>query len=769
MSSPKVSVLLPSLNVYPYIRMCMESVINQTLNEIEIICIDASSTDGTWEILREYAESDPRIKLIRSDRKSYGYQMNLGLEAAAGEYVGIVETDDYIDTRMYERLYTAAKKAGYPEVVKSGYISLQEHEVGDEYVEKYICSAESDSVFNVQDHYEILSAHPSIWSCIYKNSFLEEKQIHFMEEQGAGWVDNPFLFRTLCEAESICWVKEALYIYREERPGSSFFIKDCSIPIKRISDIKTYLDNKWPDDRDLQRVLYKRAVYYLSVIENNPSLTEGDISSAKEMLKRFDRSAVSDMEEKARDLHKRFFDYNPKIPQLKNLLTWFRLKLRGGIKCLRDNGFIYTIRRFFIKLYRFFYKKINKNQVEENIKPTDPRNLFSYPKNKLRVLFVASDNNHTSGAFISMTILNRILREKFNVETFVVLPMPGHGEKLLRENNINYCMIPSSDWVIPLSREKDTGLHKEIIAKKQKNEKAITDIIDLINKYDFDLVHINTTYSYVGAIAALRTGIPFVWHLREFLEEDQGNTLWDRNIGNSLINKADRVIAISDSIYQKYSGIIDEQRLVKIYNGIDADRFYLPDKEILLEKNVSFIMVGGFQKHKGQEEFADACVKLKKSGYNNFSVSFIGEGDQKVKERVRKIIEENGLKKFTSFFGYQHDVESFLKKTDILFVCARSEAFGRTTVEAMLAGNLVIGANTAGTKELIRDGETGFLYSLGNTDDLCEKMIYVINHREQSQRIASQGRAFMHNNMTAEINAEKVYNLYGEILNNGRN
>ncbi len=764
MSSPIVSVLLPSLNVCPYIRMCLDSVINQTLNEIEIICIDAGSTDGTWETLKEYAETDPRIKLLSSDRKSYGYQMNLGLEAAAGEYIGIVETDDYIDTHMYERLYIAAKKSGYPEVVKAGYISLQEHEVGDEYVEKYICSAKSNSVFKVQEHYEILSAHPSIWSCIYKKSFLEGKQIRFMEEEGAGWVDNPFLFRSLCEAKRICWVKEALYIYREERPGSSFFIKDCSIPIRRINEIKTYLDDKWPDDRELQRVLYKRAVYYLGVIENNPNLTEKDILSAKEMLKRFDHSAVSDIEEKAKNQHEKFFEK----ATLRKILSKFRLKLNGGIKCLRDNGFIYTVKRFFIKTYRFFYKRINKKQLSENIKPADHHTLFSSPKTHLRVLFIASDNNHTSGAFISMTILNRILREKYNVETFVVLPNPGHGEKLLKENGIDFCMIQSQDWVIPLSRERDDALQNEISKKKRENEKAIVEIMQLIKECDFDLIHVNTTYSYVGAIAALRTGIPLVWHLREFLEEDQGNTLWDRNIGNSIINKADKVVAISDSIYQKYSGIIDEHRLVKIYNGIDADRFYLPHKEILVDDIVSFVMVGGFQEHKGQEEFANACVKLKKSGYNNFSVSFVGEGDQRVKERVREIITENGLKKCTSFLGYQHDVELFLKKTDIMFVCARSEAFGRTTVEAMLTGNLVIGANTAGTKELIRDGETGFLYSLGNTDDLCEKMIYAITHREQSRKIASNGREFMFRNMTAEINADKIYNLYKEILDNGR-
>ena len=82
---PVVSILMPSLNVVKYISECMESVIRQTLKDIEIICIDAGSTDGTFEKLVEYTEKDNRIRIIKSDRKSYGYQMNLGIDAAKGE------------------------------------------------------------------------------------------------------------------------------------------------------------------------------------------------------------------------------------------------------------------------------------------------------------------------------------------------------------------------------------------------------------------------------------------------------------------------------------------------------------------------------------------------------------------------------------------------------------------------------------------------------------------------------------------------------------
>ncbi|MCR2065245.1 glycosyltransferase family 2 protein, partial [Campylobacter helveticus] len=93
--SVKVSVIIPSLNSINYYDECIKSVINQSLKEIEIICVDANSTDGTLELIKKYQAQDERIKLIISDKKSYGYQMNLGIAAASGEYVGIVESDDY--------------------------------------------------------------------------------------------------------------------------------------------------------------------------------------------------------------------------------------------------------------------------------------------------------------------------------------------------------------------------------------------------------------------------------------------------------------------------------------------------------------------------------------------------------------------------------------------------------------------------------------------------------------------------------------------------
>ena len=130
---PKISILLPSYNVASYIQECIESVMGQTLTDIEILCIDAGSTDGTSEIIEKYAAADRRIRLIKSDKKSYGYQINLGMDLAQGEFLGIVETDDCIGSHMYEVLYKAAIE-NVLDYVKAGFYTMVTPYEGEEYL-----------------------------------------------------------------------------------------------------------------------------------------------------------------------------------------------------------------------------------------------------------------------------------------------------------------------------------------------------------------------------------------------------------------------------------------------------------------------------------------------------------------------------------------------------------------------------------------------------------------------------------------------------------
>ena len=101
----KVSVIVPVYNVEKYLDRCLDSIINQTLNEIEIILVDDGSTDSSGEKCDEYKKKDLRIKVIHKKNKGLGYARNSGLEVATGKYIAFVDSDDYIDRRMFESLY----------------------------------------------------------------------------------------------------------------------------------------------------------------------------------------------------------------------------------------------------------------------------------------------------------------------------------------------------------------------------------------------------------------------------------------------------------------------------------------------------------------------------------------------------------------------------------------------------------------------------------------------------------------------------------------
>ena len=816
--SPRITVLIPSLNAEEYIDKCLESVVNQTMKDIEVICIDAGSTDKTLDIINNYVKKDSRVKLAISSKKSYGYQMNLGLNLANGEYIGIVESDDFIAEDMYDELYSLTDK-GTIDVVKTTFYHYydfdEEEPLKIDWSKKELKNVRD--VFSIYDQERFLDGHPSIWAGIYRHEFLKENKIQFIEAPGGGWVDNGFFFETSCAAKKIIYRPIPYYFYREDNPNSSSNnLGDFTIPIRRMIENLEILERYNVKAENVLHIAYLRVFAYINNIRRREGYEDHMVELKPlihQMMLKLDESIVLDRlsVEMQKDYYKfvspaclseydefdSFTDgfsdsYVRKINNMHKELTSLK---RENSNLSKENSKL-TKENKSLKHYQNDYNQkcidceelslknkeltLNKNQLHqyifdvENSKAFKLGTFLASPIRKLRqlnrnknknlnVLFIPSDNNRTSGAFLSMANLILNLKNKYGIRELVILPNKGNGDAILSSFGIKFILIDSKDWVVPLDQERNASFYKEIEGKKRINNKAILEIRKIIRNGDFDIMHINTTYSYVGAKAAIAEKLPFVWHLREFLEEDQSNTLWDRKEGNDLINQANRIIAISDSIYKKYENIFDKDKLVRIFNGIDAKKFYKPQRDIFIDDPVKFIMVGGFEYYKGQIEFAEACAKLYKSGFHNFKVSFVGTGRGDVKNEVQKIISDAGMNN-VEYLGYKQNVEDYFDKSDISFTCAKSEAFGRTTVEAMLSGNIVIGADSAGTKELIDDGVTGILYRHGDSHDLYEKMLYVINNKEKSKEIANNGRKFMSENMTAEINADKIYELYNQVI-----
>lgn len=201
---PQISVIMPCLNMAIYIENCIKSIISQTLSNIEILIVDAGSTDGTLDILHFYADQDSRIKIIHSKEKSYGYQVNLGVTEAVSEYISIVDADDYIVQDMYETLYDLAVKArtDYVKGTAEMFYTLP-----DKYVYCHSLQQFPQERYGEQGIIEVcpnrmpqlLTMDNFLWSGIYRSDFL--KKIKLNESPGAAFQDLGGLLQTQINAE----------------------------------------------------------------------------------------------------------------------------------------------------------------------------------------------------------------------------------------------------------------------------------------------------------------------------------------------------------------------------------------------------------------------------------------------------------------------------------------------------------------------------------------------------------------------------------------
>lgn len=214
---PAVSVLVPCYNVERYIRQCMDSVVGQTLRDIEIICLNDGSTDDTLAILQEYAAQDSRIHIIDKSNSGYGDSMNKGLEAAAGEYIGIVESDDWVDADMFETLYSAAKEHDC-DLVKSNYY---DYCGGVSTLNEIIPPEDANMVISPRERTAIFVQPAYIWTAIYRQNMLKRENVCFLPTQGASYQDTSFNFKTLACAEKTWFMRKAFVHYRRDNENSS--------------------------------------------------------------------------------------------------------------------------------------------------------------------------------------------------------------------------------------------------------------------------------------------------------------------------------------------------------------------------------------------------------------------------------------------------------------------------------------------------------------------------------------------------------------------
>lgn len=207
----KLSIIVPVYNVEKYLPKCLESLIKQTLKDIEIICVNDGSMDNSLAILKEFASKDSRIRIINNQHQGVAKTRNTGIEQSTGEYIGFVDSDDYIDIDFFEKLYNSATKSNSDIAIAS---ILKHKNFFNIYNAKY---TKEETAITIQDKIKLCEDKKHFffyaWNKIYHSGFIKENNIKFSE--GQIYEDVMFAIKALYYSNKIISVYGTKYHYIE--------------------------------------------------------------------------------------------------------------------------------------------------------------------------------------------------------------------------------------------------------------------------------------------------------------------------------------------------------------------------------------------------------------------------------------------------------------------------------------------------------------------------------------------------------------------------
>ena len=324
----KVSILVPICNVEKYLEQCLDSLVNQTLKEIEIICINDGSTDNSLKIIKKYAKQDKRIVIIDKKNSGYGDSMNQGLAKARGEYIGILESDDFIELDAYAKMYAQAKEFN-AEVVRANYYHYKGN-IDTKY--SGFAKRQTGRLLDPAIEPQVFLEPPAIWSAIYRNDFVRHHEIKFLPTPGASYQDTSFNFKVLASAHSVVLMDEAFIHYRLDNETSSVNQPDkINFVSTEYAEIERFLrDNRLMMNLGGLMEWTKFRTYYWNLQRMTPELAVQFIETIRQEFKQAEKEGLV-QKVYFRTKEKLAYDMIMDLDSKKMVsLIKMRKKLRGG-------------------------------------------------------------------------------------------------------------------------------------------------------------------------------------------------------------------------------------------------------------------------------------------------------------------------------------------------------------------------------------------------------------------------------------------------------
>jgi glycosyltransferase involved in cell wall biosynthesis len=373
--------------------------------------------------------------------------------------------------------------------------------------------------------------------------------------------------------------------------------------------------------------------------------------------------------------------------------------------------------------------------------------------------------SHSSSLFGAERSLLTLLRNINNdiFEPHVVLPKKGELEKEIKKLNIKIHILKIPWWV---------GLEENSLLKFFSLLRCILlEIISsiklcrIIKNEEIDIIYTNTITIISGAIAAYIVNIPHIWHIREIIS---GNPNLQFFLPNNtclkfIAKRSNTIIANSNATAEQFHIFNIPYKLRIIYNAVDIEKFGLNRNKLKINniKPIDWMVavVGSLQKRKAQDDAIRAIKKVDRY-IPNIKLLLIGDGNETYENYLKKLSVRLNISEKVIFTGYRNDIQKILPHCKVILIPSWNEPFGRVAIEAMAARVPVIGSNSGGIKEIIKDGITGYLVPPKSPDNIAEKLIYLFRNPNIVKDLGINGKKVA----TQKFNVESYVNNIEKVI-----
>lgn len=371
------------------------------------------------------------------------------------------------------------------------------------------------------------------------------------------------------------------------------------------------------------------------------------------------------------------------------------------------------------------------------------------------------------GANKSMFELILNMKKNYNINPIVITPNKGELNKKLDEIGIENYVVKFVWWVDFKNSSKIKNKAKKL-RYKIYNYSSTSKISEIISNKNVDIIHTNSSTIDIGSRVANKYNIPHIWHIREFGEEDYNLVYYNgiKNASKYIQDNSSKVICISKAIKNKYEEFFqDKNKLELVYNGVNKDEYFIDISNKDFESEFNIVFTGYISKEKNQLELIKALdILVNEECIENIKAYFLGDGDIEYIKYLKEYVNNRNLYNNIYFEGRVDNVKAYIEKSHLGIISSVKEAFGRVTVEYMLGGLCVVASNTGANTELISHNKDGFIYELGNINELSEQINKLYKDRYKLREISNNGQKKALYKFISDVNCENIYKIYRSVI-----